>query len=157
MDATRREFLRGTVGVALANRLEASVIWPLADPPNAAAHPDPAYGSSSFGTWIEDEFGLPAFKYTCNQTTDPRAVTQVQPGVLTPTEHIHQVGNDRIIALASNYGHLRVRQDEGCPKFLNDVDAEMSQYGGGRRDSHRGHRDPPNSHVGTQTHLTRCF
>ena len=43
----------------------------------------------------------------------PALVTQVQPGVLTPTEHIHQVGNDRITALASNYGHVRVRQDEG--------------------------------------------
>src|SRR6201998_3850668 len=157
MDATRREFLRGTVGVALANRLEASVIWPLADPPNAAAHPDPAYGSSSFGTWIEDEFGLPAFKYTCNQTTDPRAVTQVQPGVLTPTEHINQVGNDRIIALASNYGHLPVRQDEGCPKFLNDVDAEMSQYGGGLGYLTDGHETLSSYYDGTNTSFDRIF
>ena len=44
---------------------------------------------------------------------------------------MHQVGNDRITALASNYGHIRVRQDEGCPKFLNDVDPETSQFGGG--------------------------
>jgi len=26
---------------------------------------------------------------------------------------------------------MRVRQDEGCPKFLNDIDAETSQFGGG--------------------------
>ena len=100
-----------------------------------------AYGSSNFGTWIEDEFGLPAFQYTCNQTTDPRAVTQVQPGVLTPTEHVHQVGNDRITALASNYGHVRVRQDEGCPKFLNDVDPETHQFGWRPRLSHRRRRN----------------
>ncbi len=131
MEATRREFLRGTLGVALTSNLGGASVWPMAQGPKTATHADHAYGSSNFGTWIEDEFGLPAFKYTCNQNTDARALTQVQPGVLTPTEHIHQVGNDRITAIASNYGHIRVRQDEGCPKFLNDVDAEMSQFGGG--------------------------
>jgi hypothetical protein len=129
MEATRREFLLGTLGVVLAGKLEGTGIWPHAM--QAADSRKAPYGSGNFGIWIEDEFGLPAFQYTCNQTTDARAVTQVQPGILTPTEHIHQVGNDRIIALASNYGHVRVRQDEGCPKFLNDVDAEMSQFGGG--------------------------
>jgi hypothetical protein len=44
---------------------------------------------------------------------------------------VHQAGNDRITALASNYGHLRVRQDEECPKILNDVDPEASHFGGG--------------------------
>ncbi len=125
MEPTRRDFLRGSLGAALTSRLQGTMIWPSKDPDN---HP---YGSSNFGAWIEDEFGLPAFQYTCNQTTDPRAATQVQPGVLTPTEHVHQVGNDRITALASNYGHVRVRQDEGCPEFLNDVDPETNQFGGG--------------------------
>ena len=126
MEPTRREFLLGSIGVAFATKLQGEDIWPPA--PNTRDH---AYGSSNFGAWIEDEFGLPAFQYTCDQTTDRRAVTQVQPGVLTSTEHVHQVGNDRITALASNYGHLRVRQDEGCPKFLNDVDPETNQFGGG--------------------------
>ncbi len=125
MEATRREFLRGSLGAALTSKLQHAAIWP------ASAARGNTYGSSNFGVWIEDEFGLPAFQYTCNQTADPRAVTQVQSGVLTPTEHVHQVGNDRITALASNYGHVRVRQDEGCPKFLNDVDPETHQFGGG--------------------------
>ena len=125
MEATRREFLRGSLGVALTSKLQSTAFW------HAGSAHENAYGSSNFGAWIEDEFGLPAFQYTCNQTTDPRAVTQVQPGVLTPTEHVHQVGNDRITALASNYGHVRVRQDEGCPKFLNDVDPETHQFAGG--------------------------
>ena len=59
-----------------------------------------AYGSGHFGQWIEDEFGLPAFRYTCDQTNDPKAVTTVNPGILSSTEHIHQVGNDRIVACA---------------------------------------------------------
>ena len=49
----------------------------------------------------------------CNQTTDPAAQTPVTPGILGRTEHIHQVGNDRITAIVSNFGHVRVRQDEG--------------------------------------------
>lgn len=90
------------------------------------------YGSSHFGEWIEDEHGLPAFRYTCDQTSDPKARTEVSAGnVLDATEHIHLVGNDRITALASNHGYLRVRQDEGGPKFLNDYDPESSQYAGG--------------------------
>lgn len=130
--ATRREFLRGSLGLALAGRLEASRTWSL-DPDATTAHGSGAsYGSGSFGVWIEDEFGLPAYRYTVDQTTDPHAVTEVQqPGVLGPTEHVHQVGNDRVIALASNFGHVRLRQDEGCPKFLNDVDPETGQFGGG--------------------------
>src|ERR1700722_16322606 len=98
---------------------------------SASAPAAKAYGSGHFGEWIEDEFALPAFRYPCDQIADPKAHTNVNPGILAPTEHIHQVGNDRITAIASNFGHIRVRQDEGCPKFLNDVDAEMSQFGGG--------------------------
>ena len=129
MEATRREFLRGTLGLAVAGGMDGAIVWPaeLAAQPGTSAK----YGSGNFGVWMEDEFGLPAFRYTANQTTDPRAVTDVRPGVLGPTEHIHQVGNDRIIAIASNYGHVRVRQDESCPKFLNDFDPETSQFAGG--------------------------
>ena len=131
MGATRRQFLWGTLGVALSSKLQGAAAGRVNDAGNASALSDAAYGSGNFGKWIEDEFGLPAFHYTANQTTNPHAVTDVQPGFLTPTEHIHQVGNDRIIALASNYGHVRVRQDEGCPKILNDIDPERSQFGGG--------------------------
>jgi len=97
----------------------------------AAASHTKAYGSGYFGEWIEDEFGLPAFRYTCDQINDPKAVTPVGPGILTSTDHVHQVGNDRLIAIASNYGHVRVRQDEGAPKFLNDYSPQRAQFGGG--------------------------
>jgi hypothetical protein len=96
-----------------------------------AANTSKPYGSGHFGEWIEDEFALPAYRYTCDQTTDPKAVTSVTPGILAPTEHIHQVGNDRIIAIASNDGYVRVRQDEGSPKFLNDYAPESGQFAGG--------------------------
>jgi Glycosyl hydrolase 36 superfamily, catalytic domain len=90
------------------------------------------YGSGYFGEWIEDEFGLPAFHYECDQINDPKAKTEVNPRIiLTPTEHIHQVGNDRVVAIASNYGHVRIRQDEGAPKFLNDYAPERGYFAGG--------------------------
>ncbi len=96
----------------------------------AAPSPKP-YGSGYFGEWIDDEFGLPAFRYTCDQVHDPKAVTAVGPGIISSTDHIHQVGNDRLVAIASNYGHVQVRQDEGAPKFLNEYSPERSQFAGG--------------------------
>ena len=89
-----------------------------------------SYGSGSFGEWIDDEAGLPAFRYTCDQTTDPSAITQViTPGILLPNEHVHKVGNDRLVALASNFGYVQVRQDEGSPKLLNVFSPQRNQYG----------------------------
>ena len=38
-----------------------------------------AYGSGHFGQWVEDQFGLPAYHYTCDQVTDPKAFTSVYP------------------------------------------------------------------------------
>jgi len=101
----------------------------LADPRPSSG--EKAYGSGYFGEWFEDEIGLPAFHYTCDQINDQRAVTNVNAGLLAATEHIHQVGNDRVVAIASNYGHVRVRQDEGAPKFLNDYAPEHGYFGGG--------------------------
>ena len=89
------------------------------------------YGSGYFGEWIEDEFGLPAYRYACDQILDPKAKTLVNEAWRDKTEHLHQVGNDRLVGVASNYGHIQVRQDEGSPKFLNDYDPPHSQFGGG--------------------------
>ncbi|MBZ5544503.1 MAG: hypothetical protein LAO07_12620 [Acidobacteriia bacterium] len=89
------------------------------------------YGSGHFGEWINDEHGLPAYRYTCNQLTDPKAKTPVNTVWRSPTDHTHQVGNDRLLAAVSNYGYVQVRQDEGSPKFLNDYLPEESLFGGG--------------------------
>ena len=97
----------------------------------AAADQKKAYGSGYFGEWIEDEFGLPAVHYTCDQINDPKAKTEVNPGLLAATEHVHQVGDDRLVAIASNYGQVRVRRDEGGPKFLNDHAPERGIFAGG--------------------------
>jgi hypothetical protein len=90
-----------------------------------------AFGSGHFGKWIEDEFGLPAYYYTCNQINDPKAITPMNEVWHAKTDHWHQVGNDRLVAVASNYGYVQVRQDEGGPKFLNVYDPEYKHYAGG--------------------------
>ena len=134
MAVDRRQFLANSAKAAAAAKLLPEFLGfaqgnspqsPLGD---SAQKP---YGSGYFGTWIEDEFSLPAFHYTCDQVHDPKAMTEVNPGLLLPTEHIHQVGNDRLVAIASNYGYVRVRQDEGSPKFLNDYAPERGAFAGG--------------------------
>jgi hypothetical protein len=89
------------------------------------------YGSGYFGRWVTDRFGLPAYHYTCDQTSDPKAVLPVNEAWRSKTDHIHQIGNDRLVAIISNYGHLQVRQDEGSPKFLNDYAPAQHRYGAG--------------------------
>jgi hypothetical protein len=90
-----------------------------------------AFGSGYFGEWIEDSYGLPAYLYTCNQVSDPKSITRTHQEWRDPREHLHQVGNDRLVAVVSNYGHVFVRQDEGSPKFLNDYLPENLQFAGG--------------------------
>jgi len=130
MPVNRRQFLSRAALTAAALKATPKE-WMLAENAATSGAADPSYGSGHFGKWIEDEFGLPAFHYTCDQTTDAKAVTEINPGILTPTEHISQIGNDRVVALASNYGHIRVRQDEGAPKFLNDYAPEHGCFAGG--------------------------
>ena len=132
----RREFL-GIVGVGAMHKLALprfSSHLSSASPAIANAAQSEGlkpFGSGHFGEWITDQFGLPAYRYTCDQTRDPKAVTPVHKQWRGPTDHTHQVGNDRIIAAVSNFGYLQVRQDEGSPKFLNDYSPEHARFGGG--------------------------
>jgi len=89
------------------------------------------YGSGYFGEWIEDEFGLPAYRYTCDQINDSKAITPMHKEWRSETEHLHQVGNDRLVAVSSNYGYIQVRQDEGGPKYLNEYNPKRNYYAGG--------------------------
>ncbi|MHA2038765.1 MAG: GH36-type glycosyl hydrolase domain-containing protein, partial [Promethearchaeota archaeon] len=90
-----------------------------------------AFGSGYFGEWIEDEFGLPAYRYTCDQVNDPKAITPMNETWRSKTDHIHLVGNDRLVGIASNYGYIQVRQDEGSPKYLNEYNPDHGHYAGG--------------------------
>src|SRR5277367_5498107 len=132
----RRQFL-GIVGAGALHKLDLSKFNAAIrmGSPNLAAKPQigdsKAYGSGYFGEWITDQFGLPAYRYTCNQVSDPKALTPVHQHWRSPADHTHQVGNDRLVAAVSNYGYVQVRQDEGSPKFLNDYFPEQSHFGAG--------------------------
>ena len=67
------------------------------------------FGSGHFGDWITDRFGLPAYRYTCNQVSDPKAISPVHKIWRDAADHTHQVGNDRLVAAVSNYGYVQVR------------------------------------------------
>jgi hypothetical protein len=84
-----------------------------------------------FGKWIEGIKGVPAYKYELDQTQDPRALTMTNEAWNDRRNHIFQIGNDRITATCSNFGYIQVRQDERCPKYLNDYNPSKNQYGGG--------------------------
>jgi len=134
----RRKFLlqsaalTGTVyaGTSLNGRLLAAIGAPMSGP-GARDGGGNAYGSGHFGEWITDPFGLPAYRYTCNQLTDAKARCPVHPQWRSAADHTHQVGNDRLVAAVSNYGYVQVRQDEGSPKFLNDYCPDLGLYGAG--------------------------
>ena len=100
-------------------------------PAQISAKASKAYGSGHFGEWITDPFGLPAYRYTCDQIRDPKARSPVHARWRGSADHTHQVGNDRLVAAVSNFGYLQVRQDEGSPKFLNDYYPNHGFYGAG--------------------------
>jgi len=103
-------------------------IWILASSESFGQKP---YGSGYFGNWIIDKSGLPAYNYTCNQVTDPKAIAPTYKEWRLSTDQSHEVGNDRLAGVASNYGYIQIRQDEGSPKFLNDYNPVAKQFGGG--------------------------
>lgn len=97
-------------------------------PPFAAQADDPRLfqpteeGSGNFGRWIVDEAGLPAYQYEMDQYVDPRAAFPNSEG-LDRRDHWHQVGNQRVTALASNDGTVQVYQCDRGGVFLNRFEA----------------------------------
>jgi len=94
----------------------------------------------AFGAW-SSEHELPVFNFTLDQTTAAGAATastyyrathqeKTQWG-RNASDTLFELGNDRLVVLASSFGYVQVRQDELGPKLLNDVDAKSAQFGGG--------------------------
>ena len=85
----RREFL-GIVGVGAFHKLAlpkfaAPLRKGVSTIPSGEQTSEPKpYGSGHFGEWITDQFGLPAYRYTCNQVTDPKAVSPVHKQCAVP-------------------------------------------------------------------------
>jgi len=97
------------------------------------AHPDEfvdcPYGSGSFGKWIVDDYGLPAYEYTLRQENDARALwwNSAQTQMRT---HWHQIGNNRFIATADNNGVVQLFSEENGYKWLNFYNEDEKNYSG---------------------------
>ncbi len=87
--------------------------------------------SNQFGKWVTDEFDLPAFEYTLDQNHYDEPMPTASPIFNKVNDHYAQFGNDNIIGIPSNYGYVRIREDEGGPKFLNDYNESKNEYAGG--------------------------
>ncbi len=82
-----------------------------------------------FGKWIDDG-GLPAFEYTLDHVRDPRAEWDTR--LTGPSRlHWHQLGNDRIIAIATNDGWVQLYSHEHGPRWINQYRGPGSSYAGG--------------------------
>ena len=86
------------------------------------------YGSGIFGDWHVDRFGLPAYRYTLDELTDPRAR---QAELAGSTDAWSQVGNDRFVANAYNHGYVQLWSQDRTAQWMNRYDAEQGHYSGG--------------------------
>jgi hypothetical protein len=87
-------------------------------------------GSGVFGRWIVDDFGLPAYEYWAAQELDDRAR---YPNTLNDDRrlHWHQIGNDRVTAIATNDGWVSLFGQERGATFYNRFEAATQNYAGG--------------------------
>lgn len=97
---------------------------------------DCSTGSGSFGRWVLDDAGLPAYDYRLDQHADDRAAYPLserddegQP--LERREHWAAFGNQRLNVQQYNDGMVEViTQDRGV-EYLNKLDEAQGAYGGG--------------------------
>jgi hypothetical protein len=86
-------------------------------------------GSGHFGHWFTDEFGLPAYEYTCNHELDPKALYFTVDG--SSRDHWHQLGNDRFNLLAHNGGFVEIMESSRGLQWITRRDTRRMQAGGG--------------------------
>lgn len=87
-------------------------------------------GSGVFGQWVVDDQGLPAYQYDFDAAGDPRGAWVRSDGSVR-TEHLFQLGNDRIIGVADNRGFVQLFSRDRGPVFLNRVSLVQGRSGGG--------------------------
>lgn len=94
------------------------------------ASPDIAstYGSGDFGQWTVDRHKLPAYRYEIDELTDPIAA---QPELSGNVNAWSQVGNDRVVADASNHGYTQLWSQDRLYQWTNYYDASHEHYAGG--------------------------
>lgn len=87
-------------------------------------------GKGAFGFWKLDSAGLPTYEYTLPHLDDPKAVYP-HSSDKDKRDHMHQLGNDRVVGLAFNDGYVVLMGQERGVTFYNRFDKEKQQYAGG--------------------------
>ncbi len=82
-------------------------------------------GSGAFGRWTLDQAGLPAYRYKLDQYRHKRAAFPHSEGA-DRRDHWHQIGNDRITALAANDGTIQVYLCDRGGVLLNRFEAHTA-------------------------------
>jgi hypothetical protein len=123
--------LLAAVAILLTAAVPASAAPPLLSKDRSPVRIDSSYGNGHFGSWQVDEFGLPTFRYSLDEATDPRAK---QPEIYRRTDTTdawHQVGNDHLHANAYNHGYLELWSQDRLMQWANRYDAANRHYAGG--------------------------
>jgi hypothetical protein len=99
------------------------IVWSAQLPPITST-----YGSGDFGRWTIDHFGLPAYRYTMDEQTDPIAR---QAELAGGNDAWSQVGNDRVKADAFNHGYTELWSQDRLMQWMNALDPTHHHMGGG--------------------------
>ncbi len=94
------------------------------------ALPDVAsdFGSGSFGRWIVDGVGLPAYRYDVDEQVALRAG---QPELNGSTAAQHELGNDHIVSAAFNDGYTQFWSQDRLSQWANLFAPGQRHYAGG--------------------------
>ncbi len=86
------------------------------------------YGSGDFGRWVTDAFGLPSYRYTTDELSDPAAR---QPELAGSNDAWTQLGNDHIVADAFNHGYVELWSQDRRYEWTNRYAAAAEHFAGG--------------------------
>jgi len=82
---------------------------------------DTSFGNSAYGAWINDELGLPAFRY---QGCSPGCTSE-------PGDVFHQLGNGFVTAIAHAGGYVELFSAKSFYRFANRYDETTQSFAGG--------------------------
>ncbi len=93
-------------------------------------------GSGSFGQWVVDDNGLPAYDYKLDENADARAAypvteTDADGNPVDRRDHWAAFGNRRVNAMAYNDGYIEVVDQDRGVEYLDKFDASQGNLGGG--------------------------
>jgi hypothetical protein len=126
----RRAFLAGMAAAVVAAAASALGLlkWRARDRQKDEGEPSVA-AAGIFGEWLDAD-GLPAFRYTLDQRSDPRARYAIREGH-DSTLNWHHVGNDATAAIATNDGWVQLFDFSHGPRWINAWEPEHGRYAGG--------------------------